>query len=163
MPQPAVSDRALPIVDDVAAAPPAAALPATEPAAPRSAERRREPARLLVTVDGSAGSTQQLIWALQEAARREAKVLAVAVLGDEADEATRAATRTLIDAEVRYAAEQTGVHGLARTALVDPLVYDALTAATVGGDLVVIRPHRKTVLRPAVPRAPVRRPLTRCG
>lgn len=125
--------------------------------------RRREPARLLVVVDGSASSTHQLTWALQEAGRREAVVLAVAVVDADADEATRTVTRTLMEAEVRHAVGRTGVHGRASTALLEPPVYEALTAATAGGDLVVIRPHRKTVLRPAVPRPPVRRPLTRCG
>ena len=116
-----------------------------------------------MAVDGSASSTRQLTWALQEAARRDAVVLAVAVVDADANEGARAATRTLMEAEVRHVAAQMGVHGRARTALLDPVVYDALTAATDGGDLVVIRPHRKTVLRPAVPRPLARRPLTRCG
>lgn len=120
----------------------------------------REPARLLVAVDGSALSGRHLVWALQEAARREAVVLAVAVLDADADEARCTATRTLLDAQLLHAIGQTGVHGRARAVLLDPAVYDAITAATAGGDLVVVGPLRKTVLRPATRRPPVRRPLT---
>lgn len=120
----------------------------------------REPARLLVAVDGSAASTRQLIWALQEAARREASVLAVAVVDSDADEAARAAARTLLDAQLLHAVGQASVHARARTALLDPTVREALTGSTAG-DLVVVGPLRKTVLRPATRRPPMRRPLIR--
>lgn len=153
----AILNRAAPAPDEAPGAAPGTA----DSAVSSAIGRRREPARLLVVVDGSESSTRQLTWALQEAARRDAVVLAVAVVGDGEDEGARAARRILMEAEVRHVAGQTGVHGRVRTTLLDPLVYDALTAATAGGDLVVIRPDRKTVLRPAVPRSPVQRPLTR--
>ena len=89
-------------------------------------------------------------------------MLAVVVLDAEADEATRATARILMEAEVGHAAGQTGVHGRARTTLLDRPAYEALTAAGDGTDLVVIRPHHKTVLRPALSRPPVRHPLGRC-
>lgn len=129
-------------------------------ASERSVHRRR-PARLLVAVDGSASSTRQLVWALQEAARRDALVLAVAVIDPDAGTDTRTATHILLEAELLHAIGRTGVHGRSSTALVDPLLYEALTGAAAGADLVVVRPHRKTVLRPAVPRPVARRPLTR--
>lgn len=124
---------------------------------------RRRPAQLLVAADGSATSTRQLVWALQEAARREAVVLAVAVLAADATEEHRTAAQTLLDAQVLHAVGQTGVHGRTRTALLDPAVFEALTVTAGGADLVVVRPHRTTVLRPAVPRPPARRPLARCA
>lgn len=124
---------------------------------------RRPSAQLLVAADGSAATTRQLVWALQEAARREAIVLAVALLDADATEEDCATTRTLLDAQLLHAVAQTGVHGRARTALLDPAVFEALTGAADGGDLVLVRPHRKTVLRPAVPRPPLRRPLVRCA
>jgi hypothetical protein len=124
---------------------------------------RRVPARLLVVVDGSASSTRQLVWALQEAARREAFVLAVAVLDAGADDDVRAATAALVDAQLLHAVGQTGVHGRARAALLDPAVVEALTGAAGGTELVVVHPHRTTVLRPAVPRQLARRTLVRHG
>jgi ethanolamine ammonia-lyase small subunit len=123
--------------------------------------RRRKPARLFVAVDGSATSTRQLIWALQEAARRDAIVLAVAVLGADADDGIRDTTRTLLDAQLLHAIGQSGVHGRAQAALLDPQVFEALISAAGGADLVVVRSDRSTVLRPAVHRSPVRRPLAR--
>lgn len=123
----------------------------------------RESARLLVSVDGSAASTRQLVWALQEAARRDATVLAVALVDADADGDACTAVRTLLDAQLLHAVRQTGVHDRARAALLDSAVYDALTGTTGGADLVMVGPHRKTVLRPAARRPPVRRPLVRCA
>lgn len=122
----------------------------------------RESARLLVALDGSAASTRQLVWALQEAARREATVLAVALVHDDADDAAWTAARTLLDAQLRHAIGETGVHDRARAALLDEAVYEALTRTAGGADLVMVGPHRKTV-RPAPRRPPVRRPLVRCA
>jgi Universal stress protein family len=132
-----------------------------DPSSSEPGRATRGPARLLVSVDGSASSTRQLVWALQEAARRQATVLAVAVLDAGADDATRAATRILLEAQLRHATGQTGVHGRAQTALLDPAVYQALTGTAGGADLVVVGPHRTAVLRPATRRPPVRRPLVR--
>jgi hypothetical protein len=123
----------------------------------------RERPRLLVTPDGSTGSTRLLVWSLQEAARRDATVLAVAVVDDAADAAQRAAARTLLEAQLLHAIGESGVRGRADTALLDRSVYDALAGTACGADLVLVRPHGATVLRPAVPRPPTRRPLIRCA
>ena len=126
------------------------------PSTPPTHERPR----LLVAVDGSAGSTRQLIWALQEAARREATVLAVAVLASDAFEDERTATQVLVEAQVQHAIGETGVHGRSRTALLDPPGFEALARHARGGDLVVVRPPRTTSVRPSVPPR-LRRPLGR--
>ncbi|SFL77322.1 hypothetical protein [Geodermatophilus ruber] len=124
---------------------------------------RREHPRLLVLVDPTAPVQPELVWALQEAARREATVLAVALLDSGAREDRRIRTLVALDAQLLRAVGQTGVHGRSRTALVDPLVFEAMAATARGGDLVVVRPHSKTVLRPAVPRSTVRRPVRTAG
>lgn len=108
---------------------------------------------LLVVADGSTESTRLLVWALREAARREATVLAVAVLPDAADEDDRAAARLILAAQVHHAVGEAGVRDVCRTALLDPLVFDALAGAVHrGADLVVVGHHRKAVLRRAVAR-----------
>ena len=62
-----------------------------------------------------------------------------------------------LEAQVLRAIAETGVHGRARTAILDRPVFEALTAATRGADLVVVGTRGKTVLRQAVPRPPGRR------
>ena len=146
------------------------------PSVPRDAEAGPEPLRLppllprrqspwlLVEVDGSPSAHHGLVWALREAARREATVVAVAVLdapaGDPLDGSTRVLVRNQLaahdrlEAEVLRAIAETGVHGRTRTAVLDRSVYEALTAATRGADLVVVGPKGKTMLRQAVPRPP---------
>jgi nucleotide-binding universal stress UspA family protein len=128
---------------------------------------RRQNPWLVVEVDGSAATHGALVWALREAARREATVVAVTVL-DEPDGHPLAGTGRLparahlaahdqLEARVLRAIAETGVHDRSRTAVLDRPVFEALTAATRGADLVVVGAHGKTVLRPAVPRPPARR------
>lgn len=128
---------------------------------------RRQNPWLLVDVDGSPASHGALVWALQEAARREATVVAVCVVDDDADDGlaglTRAGRRagTLalerLEAQVLRAIAETGVSGRVRTAVLERPVFEALHSATRGADLVVVSGQGKTLLRPAVPRHPARR------
>jgi nucleotide-binding universal stress UspA family protein len=127
---------------------------------------RRHNPWLLVEVDGSSSRHGALVWALREAARREATVLAVTVL-DDADHplgtarppspANQAAALQLLEAQVLRAIAETGVHGRVRTAVLDRAVFDALNAAASGADLVIVGAGGKTLLRPAVGRPPFRR------
>jgi nucleotide-binding universal stress UspA family protein len=128
---------------------------------------RRQNPWLVVEVDGSAAGHGALVWALREAARREATVVAVCVLEDPAGDPLEGSSRVLsrerhsahdrLEAQVLRAIAETGVHGRSRTAVLDRPVFEALTAATRGADLVVVGPRTKTVLRQAVPRPPARR------
>ncbi|HLM07885.1 MAG TPA: universal stress protein [Blastococcus sp.] len=128
---------------------------------------RRQTPWLLVEVDGSAATHGGLVWALREAARREATVVAVCVLDELSGSPLEGATRVLarehlaaqdrLEAQVLRAIAETGVHGRTRTAVLGRPVFEALTAATRGADLVVVAAHGKTLLRPAIPRPPTRR------
>lgn len=128
---------------------------------------RREHPWLVVDVDGSAAGHGGLVWALREAARREATVVAVHVLDDEAGDPLEGAGRRALlarlelhdrlEAQVLRAIAETGVHGRCRTAVLERPLFEALTAATRGADLVVVGARGKTVLRPAVPRPLPRR------
>jgi hypothetical protein len=128
---------------------------------------RRQNPWLLVEVDGTAAGHGALVWALREAARREATVVAVSVLdapeGDPLDGSSRVLLRAQLaaydrlEAQVFRAIAETGVHGRTRTSVLDRPVFEALTAATRGADLVVVSGRSKTVLRQAVPRPPTRR------
>jgi nucleotide-binding universal stress UspA family protein len=128
---------------------------------------RRHTPWLLVEVDGSAARHRSLVWALREAARREATVLAVTVLCDEAEHPlgaarppsakSRAAAAQLLEAQVLRAIADTGVHGRVRTAVLERPVLEALSAAASGADLVIVGSSGKTLLRPAVARPPFRR------
>jgi nucleotide-binding universal stress UspA family protein len=126
---------------------------------------RRLAPNLLVEVDGSAAGHGALVWALREAARREGTVVAIAVLDDPDDVplGTRPARRDAtalhqrLEAQVLRAIAETGVHGRTRTSVLDRAVFEALSAASHGADLVVVGPEGKTLLRPAVPRPPGRR------
>jgi nucleotide-binding universal stress UspA family protein len=138
---------------------------AVEPLRLRPLVRRRPAPRLLVEVDGTPAGHGALVWALREAARREGTVVAIAVLDDPDDvrlgaRTTRrdsAALLERVDAQVLRAIAETGVHGRARTSVLDRFVFEALTAAAQGADLVVVGPEGKTLLRPAVPRPSGRR------
>jgi nucleotide-binding universal stress UspA family protein len=128
---------------------------------------RRQSPWLLVEVDGTPATYGALVWALREAARREATVVALAVLDAPDDDPFGSASRALarahsaahdrVQAQLLRAIAETGVHGRSRSAVLDRPVLDALTAAGRGGDLVVVSAHGKTLLRQAVPRPPSRR------
>jgi len=128
---------------------------------------RRQTPWLIVEVDGSPSAHHGLVWALREAARREATVVAVTVLDAPAGDPLEGSSRVLfraqlaahdrLEAQVLRAIAETGVHGRTRTAVLDRPVYEALTAATRGADLVVVGPQGKSLLRQAVPRPPARR------
>jgi nucleotide-binding universal stress UspA family protein len=118
-------------------------------------------------VDGDPASHAALVWALREAARREATVVAVSVCpepaadDDSADDrpgAADGARMAELTDRVRVASAEAGVRPPVRTAVLDAVVYEALAGAARGADLVVVGRHGKTLLRPAVARAhPVRR------
>jgi nucleotide-binding universal stress UspA family protein len=128
---------------------------------------RRQNPWLVVEVDGSVATHGALVWALREAARREATVVAVAVLdgpdehplGDVDRSRLRAqfAAHDRLEAQVLRAIAETGVHGRSQTAVVPRPVFDALSAAARGADLVFVGAGSKTLLRQAVPRPPSRR------
>lgn len=128
---------------------------------------RRQNPWLIVEVDGSPAGHGALVWALREAARRDATVVAVLVLDDPGGDPLEGSGRVLLrehlaaqdrlEAQVLRAIGETGVHGRTRTAVLDRPVFEALTAATRGADLVLVGAHGKTLLRQAVPRPPARR------
>lgn len=128
---------------------------------------RRQSPWLLVEVDGSAAAYGALLWALREAARREATVVALGVLdepdGDPLAGTSRsagpayAAAHDRIEAQLLRAIAETGVHGRSRCAVLGRSVLEALMAAGRGGDLVLVGAHGKSLLRHAVPRPPTRR------
>jgi len=146
-----------------------------EPGAPAPGGRRVQPVRLapllprrqdpwlLVDVDGSPASHGALVWALREAARREATVVAVCVLDHGGREDPQpsgghpAAALEQLEAQVLAAVAETGVSGRVRTAVLERPVFEALTGAARGADLVVVSGRSKTLLRPAVPRTAPRR------
>src|SRR5687768_18285798 len=82
---------------------------------------RRQTPWLIVEVDGSPAGHGALVWALREAARREATVVAVSVLdapaGDPLDGSGRVRARASqaahdrVEAQVLRAIAETGVHG----------------------------------------------------
>ncbi|WP_409329848.1 hypothetical protein [Trujillonella humicola] len=125
------------------------------------APARRTPWLLVPVATPSTEPPAALVWALQEAALREATVLAVVLLDSGVPDRLRTTALAALDAAVLRAVGATGVHGRHRTALMDPLVYQALVATARGGDLVVVRPEGKTLLRPAVPRPVAHRALAR--
>jgi nucleotide-binding universal stress UspA family protein len=141
--------------------------PGVEPLRLRPLLPRRQNPWLVVEVDGSPAAHGALLWALREAARREATVVAVSVLdepdGDPLGGGSRGQARAhlaahdQLEARMLRAIAETGVHGRSRTAVLDRAVFEALTAATRGADLVVVSALGKTVLRQAVPRPPARR------
>jgi nucleotide-binding universal stress UspA family protein len=120
-----------------------------------------------VQVDGSPAAHGALVWALREATRREATVVAVSVLdepggdplggGGRLQVRAHLAAHDQLEARVLRAIAETGIHGRSRTAVLDRSVFEALTAATRGADLVMVGARGKTVLRQAVPRPPARR------
>jgi nucleotide-binding universal stress UspA family protein len=133
---------------------------------PSLSSRRHNP-WLLVEVDGTGAGHRALVWALREAARREATVLAVTVLHAEPDHplggarpgsaSGLSAVLARLEAQVLRAIAETGVHGRSRTAVLERPVLEALSAAASGADLVIVGATGKTVLRQAVARPPFRR------
>jgi len=127
---------------------------------------RRQNPWLIVEVDDTQASHGALVWALREAARREATVVAVHVLDDPGGNPLGGSARARLpeqlaahdrlEARVLRAIAETGVQGRSRTAVLARPVFEALDAAAHGADLVVVGSHWKTLLRQAVPR-----PLTR--
>jgi nucleotide-binding universal stress UspA family protein len=170
-PDPESAPPAPTVPEPPATAPPQSAVPeprnAVEPLRLPPLLPRRQNPWLLVEVDGSAACHGALVWALREAARREATVVAVGVLdapdGDPITGADRAALRRQLDvhdrleAQVLRAIAETGVHGRSHTAVLPRPVLDALSAAARGADLVFIGAGSKTLLRQAVHRPPTRR------
>ncbi|MBB3085183.1 universal stress protein [Geodermatophilus sabuli] len=125
---------------------------------------RRQNPWLVVDVDGSPGSYGALVWALREAARREGTVVAVSVLEETDPDPLAALGRRdpapaleRLEALVLRAIAETGVVGRTRTTVLERPVFEALTGAARGADLVVVSAHGKTLLRPAVPRPHPRR------
>ncbi len=155
--------------------PDADGVPAPVPASSRAIEHlrllplipRRQPPWLLVDVDGTPAAHQALVWSLREAARREAIVLAVCVMdapeGDprqgtaRLSPRTQTAVRDQLEAAVLRAVAETSVDGRTRTAILERPVFDALSAAAHGADLVVVGADGKRLLRSAVPRSGLRR------
>jgi nucleotide-binding universal stress UspA family protein len=145
--------------------------PSVEPLHLRPLLPRRQSPWLLVEVDGSPAGHGALVWALREAARREATVVAVSVLdapeGDPLDGSGRVLVRAHLAAHDRLEAQvlrgiaETGVHGRTRTAVLERAVFEALVAATHGADLVFVGARGKCLLRQAVPRPPAPRRLAR--
>ncbi len=128
---------------------------------------RRQSPWLLVEVDDTPEGHRALVWAVREAARREATVVAVAVLdvpeGDPLDGTARISPRTQeaardhVEAHVLRAVAETGIRGRTRTAVLERPVFEALDAAMHGADLVMVGAGGKRLLRPAIPRQPLRR------
>lgn len=135
-------------------------MPDVEPLRLGHLRSRRRPPALLVDVDGSPSAHRCLIWALHEAARREATVVATCVLEEGAEPwsaAALATARERLQAEVLRAVAESGVDGRVRTAVLERPVFEALTGAAMGGDLVLVTGTGKTLLRPAVARSTPRR------
>jgi nucleotide-binding universal stress UspA family protein len=95
---------------------------------------------LVVDVRPSACGYSALLWALQEAERRDARLLAVTLYaGDpgEPDEGLPAMAEAL-EALVRRAVEETGVHGRTRFAVVPTPVTITEVAQLAGAELLVV-------------------------
>ncbi len=95
---------------------------------------------MVVDVRPSACGYSALLWALQEAERRDAQLLAVTLFaGDpgEPDEGL-AAMEEALAATVRRAVEETGVHGRTRLAVVTAPVTLTEVAEMAGAELLVV-------------------------
>ncbi len=124
-------------------------------ASPPTRQRSQRPT-LMVPIHEK-GGFDELVWALRVARQCEATVLAVALVDSAASQGRRDRALAGLEAQVLRAVGETGVHGRSRTALMDPLVYEAIAATAQGGDLVVARPQGTAVLRrPSSRRAAVR-------
>jgi nucleotide-binding universal stress UspA family protein len=95
---------------------------------------------LVVDVQPSACGYAALVWALREAERRDAGLLAVTLwAGDpgEPDEGS-AAMEEALRATVRRAVDETGVHGRTRVAVVPAPATLRQVAEMTGAELVVV-------------------------
>ena len=95
---------------------------------------------MLVDVRPSSCGYQALVWALKEAERRDAVLIAVAVWpGDpsQADEGSAEMEQALA-AMVQRAAEETGVHGRTRVGVVTSPVTVEEVAVSTGAELLVV-------------------------
>ena len=139
--------------------PPAGPLQPPVAAHPAPYVSRRQPPWLLVAVDDAPTSHAALVWAMREAARREATVVAVRVSSEDDDLAPSGHGPLLaeLDTRVRAATAEAGVRPRVRTAVLDAQVFEAFAGAARGADLVVVGSHGKALLRHAVPRPPARR------
>ena len=95
---------------------------------------------VLVDVRPSACGYQALLWALREAERRDAVLLAVTVWpGDPGqDDEGRAEMEEALAAMVERAVEETGVRGRTRVAALTAPVTVADVAASTGAELLVM-------------------------
>ncbi len=95
---------------------------------------------LLVDVRPTTCGYRALLWALAEAQRRDAELLAVAFWpGDPAEpDGGRAGMQAAVEGTVRRAVEETGVHGRTRVEVVTGPVSVAEVAAATGAELVVL-------------------------
>ena len=95
---------------------------------------------VLVDVQPARCGYQALTWAMREAERRDADLLAVTVwAGDPGrPEEGRADMEEALAAMVARAAEETGVHGRARVAVVTAPVTVAQLTARTGAELLVM-------------------------
>ena len=108
-----------------------------------------DPARHLVLVDvrPTACGYQALLWALREAERRDAVLLAVTVWpGDPAQvDDGRAEMEEALTAMVERAVQETGVHGRTRVAAVTAPATVGDVAVSTGAELLVMGSEQTTV------------------
>ena len=95
---------------------------------------------LVVDVRPSACGYTALLWALQEAERRNGELLAVTLFAGDPGEPDDglAAMEEALGATVRRAVEETGVHGRTRFAVVPAPVTLAEVASVAGAELLVV-------------------------
>ncbi len=95
---------------------------------------------LVVDVRPSACGYSALLWALQEAERRDAHLLAVTVwAGDPAEpDDGLAAMEEALEGTVRRAVEETGVHGRTRVAVVTTPATLSEVVELAGAELLVV-------------------------
>jgi hypothetical protein len=100
-----------------------------------------QPVRPLVLVDvcPSACGYEALLWALREAERRDAHLLAITVWPGDPSQADdgRAEMERALTAMVERAVEETGVHGRTRVAALTQPVTVAEVAVRTGAELLV--------------------------
>src|SRR6185436_11408969 len=132
----------MPIMSAEPTLPPAPAHGRDEPPAPVAPIRLppllplRQNPWLIVDVDASSAGHGALVWALREAARRDATVVAVSVIEAVGDDPLvgasplhlreQVAAADRLAAQVLRAIAESGVQGRVRTAVLDRAVFDAL-------------------------------------